>query len=121
MIAVPARIHLLNRLLEQSADDVALVAEVILEITLADVRAFRDARRRDSRRPVLIKELQGGLQNTQLGGPGGHGHILLKELRLSQLFQLNQCLMASETKVARTRASTRNLLALRTLTRYHHE
>src|SRR5262249_53179627 len=69
----PAGVHLPDRLLEQREDDLALVAEVILQVALADAAALGDAAGGDRRGTVLVEELQCRLQDAELRGAGCHG------------------------------------------------
>jgi hypothetical protein len=72
VIAVPARVHLLDRALEQEADDFLLVAEVVMQVALADAAMLGDPVGRYRRRAALVEELQGGIDDAGLGIAGGH-------------------------------------------------
>ena len=72
MIPVPARVHLVDRALEQEADDFLLVAEVVVQVALADAAMLGDAVGRYRGRAVLVEELQGGVDDAGLRIAGGH-------------------------------------------------
>jgi hypothetical protein len=55
--SVPTRVHLIDRQLEQCADDVALIVEVVLQVALADAAALGNLVGRD-RGALLVEQFE---------------------------------------------------------------
>jgi len=66
MIAVPAGIHFVERALKQRTHDFLLVAEIVVEVALADPTVRGNAVCRYGRRAVLIEQLQSRIEYPSL-------------------------------------------------------
>ena len=72
VIAVPARVHLVDGALEEKADDFLLVVEMVVQVALADAAVLGDAIGRDLGGAVLVEELQRSVDDAGLRIAGGH-------------------------------------------------
>ena len=73
MVAVPAGVHLVDRALEEEADDFLLVPEMVMQVALADAAVLGDAVGRYRGRAVLVEEFERGVDDASLRVAGGHG------------------------------------------------
>ncbi len=78
VIPVPTGIHLADGLLKYRVDDLLLVAEVVLQVALADTATFGNAIGRHCGTAMLVEELECRLQDSELRGARSHAAFCLR-------------------------------------------